>query len=241
MSNQNITQTIRTALEKNPTRVQQLVFQDQTFWLKRCEHLSGLRLWQKGDPAVAFEAERQALHQLRDLGAPVPEILAEGDDFIALSDSGQPLNTVLQNPEIPLETRLGIFEQAALSLAGLHALGVSHGRPSLKDICWDGQRITWIDFERFAPRRNTRQGHAMDLVMFVLNGFAMGQGPSPEMTRAIETYRAADPAEIWPLAQAWCARNRWLGWLTKPMQLRRQGKAKEFKAIPHTLAAFSTP
>jgi len=217
--------------------VQKVAHRGQFVWVKRRETLSALRRLQKGNAATGFEAERRALHEWHRLHAPAPAILAEGDDFIALQDSGTPLSVLLGQPG----DHLPAFQCAGRSLAALHTRQISHGRPSLKDICWDGTQITFIDLERYAVARNTPKGHAMDVVMFVFNGLAVGRGITPEMQGAIDSYRANDPGGIWHLAQEWCRGKRWIDWATKPIQWRGDGKAKEFKAIPVTLATFAAP
>ncbi|WP_108484676.1 hypothetical protein [Oceaniglobus ichthyenteri] len=235
----SLTQRIATALATNPQRVQRLDHAGQTIWIKRRETPGLLLRLQKGNPDAAFKAERHALHEWHRMRAPAPKILAEGTDFLALADSGRPLNALLSDPQITTADRIEAFHAAGRALAALHARQISHGRPSLKDICWDGQKITFLDLERYAARRNTPQGHAMDLVMFVFNALVVGRGMTPELNAAIQTYRANDPDNIWGLARAWCHKMRWIDWITKPVQLRRGGKAKEFKAIPLTLAVFA--
>jgi len=234
----DLIQCLRTALATNPGRVQSVCHQGRFVWVKRRETLSPLRRLQKGDPAAAFEAERRALYQWRDLRAPAPEILAEGPDFIALADSGTPLSTLLHQAHAD---RLTAFAAAGQALADLHTRHISHGRPSLRDICWDGGRITFLDLERYSVARNTPRGHAMDLVMFVFNGLAVGRGMTPELQTAIDAYRGHDVGGIWQRARAWCRGKRWIDWATKPIQLRGEGKSLEFKAIPLTLDVFSAP
>ncbi len=232
---------ITAALARNPARVQRLTHDGQVLWIKRRETLRGLRRLQKGNPSTAFASERSALHRLAERDAPVPPILAEGANFFAIPDSGRPLSTLLTDGPPALPDQMAAFAAAGRALAGLHGMGLSHGRPSLKDICWDGTRITFIDLERYADHRNTPKGHAMDVIMFVFNGLAVGRGMTPEMQTAIAAYRASDSAGIWQLAQRWCRRMRWIDWVTKPAQWQKDGKANEFKAIPLTLATFSAP
>jgi len=134
-----------------------------------------------------------------------------------------------------------IFAQAGATLARLHGMGLSHGRPSLKDMCWNGAQITLIDVERYDPARNTPYGHAQDLLMFTFNAHAVARGHSPEIDAALAAYRDHAPPGIWDRAARLSARLRPLSWLTAPLRLRRAGKAREFKAIPLTLAAFRPP
>ena len=112
------------------------------------------------------------------------------------------------------------------------AYHMSHGRPSPKDICWDGARVTFLDFERYDSKRNTPRGHAIDLILFVFSGLSIAQGPCPEMDAAIAAYRARDPGGIWDRARRICTRLGWVGWLTRPVLRRRAGKSSEIKAIP---------
>ncbi len=230
---------LRAALADSPKRVQRIEHRGEFVWIKRQEILGPIRRLQKGNPGAAFLAEKAALHDWHRMNAPAPRIIAEDADFFATSDSGTSLETLLRDESRSIADRLPPFRAAARALADLHARHLSHGRPSLKDICWDGCRITFLDLERYDVRHNSPSGHARDLVMFVLNGLAVGRGMTPEMDAAVATYRASDPSGIWALAQAWCRRMRWIDLLTRPIQMRGPGKAAEFKAIPLTLATFA--
>jgi len=219
-------------------RIERLAHQGQFVWVKREEQLSLRMRLQKGPGASAFERERQALHRLMDLDVPAPPILAEGPDFFVIPDSGIPLQEMVRKDLGADGERSTAFAEAARALAGLHALGVSHGHPRLKDICWKDGRITFIDFERFSDKLNTPYGHARDVATFVFSAIAEAGRATPELDRAREAYRAADPGRIWEGAQDLVRRLRFMDWLTWPLQHRREGKAREFKAIPLTLRYF---
>jgi tRNA A-37 threonylcarbamoyl transferase component Bud32 len=191
---------------------------------------------QKGNPRHAFKAERAALKTLHALGAPVPPVLAEDTDFFVMPDRGPSLRDLLRKPVAAPSERARAFTAAARGLAGLHAKGLSHGRPSIKDICWDGRAATFLDVERYAEHRNTRRGHVQDLVILVFSAFAETGRPCPETEALIEGYRAADPGGIWQGAAQLCRRLGWLGPLSWPVRQLRG--AREFKAIPLTLDAF---
>jgi len=230
---------IRDALAGSAARVVPLTHDGQKVWIKRLEHLSLLRRLQKGSAVTTFETEREALRELAGRGLPVPEILAEGPEFFVIPDCGPSLDHLLRGvvPTTDAE-RLDAFAAAGRALAEMHRAHFSHGRPSLRDVCWLSGRATFVDFERFAAFRNTAEGHAEDLVLFVFNGITLARGLTPELSRAIESYRAEDPDHIWERAQDWCRRRRWINIATKPIQWRREGKSKEFKAIPKTLEVF---
>lgn len=225
-----------TALAASPARVQSFMHGGRRYWVKREERL-GLRLrLQKGDPRRAFAAERRALRHLAALGAPVPPIVAEGADYFVTPDSGPTLHNLMRDAGFDPAERIDAFAAAGRALAAFHALGVSHGRPSIRDICWDGAAARFLDVERYAGKRNTPAGHAQDLVMLVFTAFAEARGPAPEIAALTAAYRGADPADIWAGARRLCRRIGWLGPLTWPV--RRLRDSREFHAIPLTLAAF---
>ena len=219
-------------------RIERLEHQGQFVWVKREEKLSLRMRLQKGPGASAFERERAALHRLEDLGAATPPILAEGPDFFVTPDSGVSLEIMVRKDIGADGERRAAFTEAARALAALHTNGLSHGHPRLKDICWKDGRITFIDFERFSDRLNNPADHARDVATFVFSAIAEAGRPTPELDLARAAYRSADPDGIWEGARDLVRRLRFLDWLTRPLQLRRAGKAREFKPIPLTLRYF---
>jgi len=219
-------------------RISRITHQGRVIWVKRRENPGLVRRLQKGDPIIAFAAERAAMQTLRAAGVRVPEIVAEGVDFFASADSGVTLNLILVSQTEPLAQRVKAFTAAGVALARMHAAHLSHGRPSIKDICWQDGRITFLDFERYAAKRNTAKGHREDLILMVASAYSVTNRNGPEIEALMAGYRAHDPAGIWQSAEIWCHRMRWLIWATKPFQWRGAGKSRDFKAVPLTLAAF---
>lgn len=226
---------IKAASGATDRRISQLEHDGQTIWVKKREHLTLRLRLQKGNADAAFLAERDALHRLQAAGVPVPKIIAEGPDYFATADSGPSLKKLLKGPT---DDQLDAYFAAGKQLALMHKKHLSHGRPSLKDICWKNGRITFLDFERFHDKRNTPKGHMHDLVMMIFSAYAITGTNCPEIDALIKGYRENDPANIWPAAVLWCANKGWIDILTKPIQWRGEGKALEFKAIPLTLQAF---
>ena len=229
---------LTTLAQQGDARVERVEVDGQAYWIKRQEILSWRMRMQKGDATKAFEAERAAYHVLAKAQLPVPGIVVEGARFFVTPDCGRPVSEILRFQELDTDTRLEVFSHVGEALWAFHKAGFSHGRPSLKDMCWDGARVRFIDFERYNAKRNTKKGHAEDLVMCVFNAFYVAGKPCAEIDELIARYREYAPDEIWQGAQAWCRKRAWINWATKPIQMRRPGKAKEFKAIPLTLQAF---
>lgn len=226
----------RTPAGKVPVRIRRIEAAGQFYWVKTEERLTLKMRLQKGDPHRAFEAERHAMRELSAAGLPVPPVLAERPECFVMPDCGPSLRHLVRRNLLTEAEQLRAFEATARTLARFHASGYSHGRPSLRDTCWDGREARFIDFERYAARRNTPSGHAQDLVMLMLSAFTEFGRPTPETEALAASYRAADPARIWERAARLCRRLAWLDPLTRPIQ--RRG-APEFRAIPLTLKAFA--
>ncbi len=225
-------------LADKTARIRRLEQDGVAYWAKKPETLSLKWRLQKGDPAVGFKADMAGLHALAAAGVPVPVVVAEGPDFVVTRDSGLILSDLLTQQTGTLEERTRAMAAAGRELARMHGKGLSHGRPAAKDMCWDGTHLTFLDFERYSPQRNTMKGHMQDLIIFVHSCFAFAQTNLPEIEAACAAYRAQDDKGVWDMAAAWCARKWWLDPLTKPLQWGSREGAKEFKAIPMTLRAF---
>lgn len=220
-------------------RVSSVEHRGQIFWVKSQEDLTLRMRFQKGSGASGLRRERAALHRLADTQAPVARIVEEEPAFIVIPDYGPSLERILrERDEMNTEQRERAFADGAVALARLHSEGLSHGRPSLKDICWKNGRAILIDFENYSDSLNSVQGHARDLLCFFFSGLTVAGRPVRELEIARDAYRAKDTGDVWSAAQALSRRLRWLDWATKPIQMRRPGKAREFKAIPMTLDWF---
>ena len=225
-------------VERIDQRISSFEHKGQIIWVKKQErHTLRMRL-QKGDAHSAFQAELDAYQQLKTADVPVPKVLAYGDSFIATADSGLSLHNMLLGEMEPQPIRIVAFRMAGEQLALMHKQQLSHGRPSIKDICWQDGHITFLDFERFSEKRHTAKGHMQDLVMMVFSAYSVSGRDCPEIDAMIKAYRENDPAGIWEMAAKWCAKKGWVDLVTKPIQWRGAGKAREFKAIPVTLKAF---
>lgn len=220
-------------------RVAPVAVDGRRYWVKRREHYDSLKLrLQKGDAARAFERERRALHDLGRLGLPVPPVVDEAEDYFVTPDSGVPLAKILRDRLLAEEERMAAFRAAARALHAFHAAGIAHGRPNLRDMLWDGERITLIDFERYAPRRNRRINMALDLLMFVFSAYVAAEGARPEIDAAIAAYREEDSIGLWPLAGRIARMLGFLTPLTAPLR-RRRPRSRELAALPLTLHRFS--
>lgn len=222
-------------------RIQPLDHAGRRYWVKRVEVLPLRWRLQKGNPARGFQRERAALHKLAALGAPVPPVIAEGPDWFALPDCGETLESILATQDHP--ARPDAFAAAGAALAGLHGLGIAHGRPHPRDLCWDGARIWFLDFERGGRTGAKPRHRAFDVMQFVLALYSLTLAEAPEVEAFCAAYRAADISGGWDAATRWCRRLRWLDPLTRPIQRHERDhkqyrRYKEWQALPLTLARF---
>jgi tRNA A-37 threonylcarbamoyl transferase component Bud32 len=195
---------------------------------------------QKGNPDRALSCEALALRELGARGLPVPDLVVEGPGFLVIADCGPSLNLMVRDVGIPSAEKLRAMTAAGAALARLHYAGVVHGRPSIRDFCWDGDQITLIDWERYRPHANTRFRMRVDAVIFVFNLYALLRGNTPELIVAIDAYRAKAPPGLWDEAARLCRRLAIFDLLTKRQQRRDAGRG-EFRAIPLTLRRFRAP
>ena len=200
-------------MKKRPgERVFSFLLAGKRIWVKQAEHvyheawlrfarraslLLGLGMLQPGaDPngarAVRFEAGR--LRRLRRLSLPVPEVFASGVDWLALFDCGKPLSNVVRDAG-PAE-REEALRQAAEALAALHAHGLHHGRPALKDMMWDGRRSWLLDFEDGVIVGLPREKRiARDVLLFLQSIMKEAGKDGPSLARpAFAAYRQKAPA-----------------------------------------------
>ena len=209
-------------------RIQRIERDGHVFWIKRPEVLSRKMRLQKGDPKTAFAEEVAAHHDFLRLKLPVPTIVSEGPGFIITNDAGPNLKSLFA--QLPETEFLKALSFAARALTGLHSAGVSHGRPSLKDICWRDGKITFLDFERAADKRNGKKGQAMDLLILLFSTSVETRGSETAMATVRNAYLDAGSDDIWRLAQR---RVRLLGplrVLLRPIAWVLRGN-KEFDAI----------
>ena len=117
--------------------------------------------------------EANTLRKLAAHGVLVPDLIGEGANWIAIGDNGGILQTRIEDDvRSGNENRVKQHITAAASaLARLHASGVSHGAPLLRNMTIrdDGQ-IGFIDFEEDPnARMPLEDAQARDILLFVFS------------------------------------------------------------------------
>ena len=228
----SLTKAIADALEQPPVRVRTVETPLGRLWLKRAESLSLRWRLQKGGGRRSFEKDREGLHLLGDAGMPVAPIVAEGPDYFVTPDLGVTLRALTDGGSDPAN-RQAAYRAAGRALAALHAKGYSHGRPAIRDLCWDGTEVRFIDMERFSSRHRSPRHIATDMLVFMHSVLAAGNGTFTDLDAAIEAYRAAGGP--WRETTAFAHRLRLLGSVTGLFQ-RINPTSRELSALKPTLA-----
>ncbi|WP_170753418.1 hypothetical protein [Ruegeria lacuscaerulensis] len=160
-------------------------------WLKRIER-SDPHLWVvKGLPGQAFDRDRRSHRFLRSCGVPVPAVLLESDSYFVVEDAGHSLSALCGDPLVAKVEKLAACIAAGQALARLHAADLAHGRPAFRDMCWDGRRIRFIDFEYFDPSQAGSIRKARDIGIALLSALSQG-GEGLRFARSfLSAYRLA--------------------------------------------------
>lgn len=216
-------------------RIQPIDWHGRRAWLKRPERLKGRMRLQKGDPRAAFAVELRAHERLLDAGAPVPRILASGADWIVTEDAGPTLFKAIRARGPGDADVLEGLHAAARALAALHAAGLAHGRPNLKDICLDDGRIVFLDFERAG-----RADPATDILVFLFSVATETGADRDLMGALVASYSAAGGAPYWRRAMARVRRLRFAAPLLRAIAWAASGSL-EWRAVPGMLDFLADP
>ena len=132
---------------------------------------------------------------------------------------------------------MGLFAAAGRSLGRLHRSGDSQGRPALRDMCWTGQEVIFLDMECFSPRHRGAWHRALDVMIFVHSALADGADDA-DVDVALAAYRCEAGDAGLRKAGALARRLRWLGPLSGWVQARKP-MARDIAAVRPTLRYLS--
>lgn len=109
--------------EKPDKRIVSFSFKNKTYFVKR-RMSNGRNTFAKKDPSTAFWCEAYKIMTVNARLPLAPKIVLLDEDFFVMEGAGQ-------------------------GLAQLHAAGLHHGRPALRDIAYDtsSKTITFLDWE----------------------------------------------------------------------------------------------
>lgn len=194
-------------------------------WQDRVSRLPGLGVLRRtgeSDGRAALRQEAQTLRRLHAAGVRVPEVVAEGEDWIALSDLGRPLRDQLHAATTPAEaTRLALAGVEVL--ARLHAAGLSHGNAQARNFAGSPDVLGLIDFEEDVQGRLTlTAAQTRDWIFYLMSLERADTRHGVVLDAAVGCAQAVMPAPVrrrlrwlrrvvWPLAALLNPLRHWLG------------------------------
>tara|TARA_Y100000590_G_scaffold348397_2_gene399405 strand:+ start:14676 stop:15413 length:738 start_codon:yes stop_codon:yes gene_type:complete len=195
-----LTKKVDEALSGPYKRIQKIIDnKGQCFWLKTTERMLGFKWrFQKGNTQRAFNKEKEAYKTMKKIGILVPEIICEGNDFFLTLDVGPTLDNILRDNDFNQSERKECFRSAGEYLARLHKKGFVHGRPALRDICWQNNQIRFIDLERMKSSKSSKS-YAIDLLIFVHYWFKVKGEVGNDILEAINAYKHNIDTEVWDI------------------------------------------
>ncbi len=200
-------------------RIHNFRFQTREYWLKQQEtprpawlNWIGLLLTRATNnplylPAIdsgkdSVNSEAMRLLHLGARGMPVPPVVARGDGWFLIPGMGTAIRDLLRNPASPESFRQQLMIQAAGALGRLHAGGFWHGKPTLRDMIWDGEQIWYVDFEEDPGAMLSPDQCMVRDCMFMLYSLCRYLDPGdPVLQDALDAYRDAAPVHVWHGAQ----------------------------------------
>ncbi len=211
---------IQQAIESIPDkqRLTMLEIDGQKIWVKRPEQIQGWRGLYKKLVTPAFRNEIEILRFLNRKNAPVTKILASNDDYLVLEDAGITVQVWLSDPKQTTTEKQAMMYQVGFALADLHQQNLAHGRPALRDICWDGKQLRFIDFEQCRSTEATLWQKKRDLLIFIHGLFLYVSSIDGAIDQAIRGYAEGSGSEILQSTAKTAYRLRWLLPILKLLQ-----------------------
>ncbi len=177
--------------EKPSSRVISFPLEGETFWIKR-------KMGNGRKAAVKYSVEKEFYYEIArmtiaarntpDLVAPI-EVLTP--TYMVTADGGENLTHWLES-DMSEEEKISILEAAGAALSSLHAAGIVHGRPALRDICWKDGKITFLDWENRLYSQDLEEQKAIDFLIFLQGlareNFAEGKSRLAAMDRGYRNH-----------------------------------------------------
>lgn len=192
--------------DKTPPRIEKTLFEGKPAWIKRPEEqrsnlFSFLHRYlgfflpaalqptgaRGGMPSLLDEATR--LKTFKAASVRVPDVLKTAEDHIILADCGPQLRRTLQ-ATTDKQDRQKLLEKAMINLAGLHAKGLTHGRPHLKDMTLLDGQIYLLDLEE-NPLSVMGLGYAQarDVWLLLASSSEFFEAPLDDLTALLALYQ----------------------------------------------------
>ena len=197
MDNHEFNKIIEDLSKEKYRRVQSFNNPDGSkFWLKSTEKFT-IKHILKGNPRKAIIREINAEDALRRIGFQSSKIVFHSPKHIVFSDAGSTLEEIFREKKLTSKIREEIFSQAGGHFAFLHKNQYAHGGLALRDICWDGKKVTFLDFEKFKDDIAQTKKLSVDFYFFIHSWFKLSDIAGPELLSFVNSYKAASDEVLW--------------------------------------------
>ena len=146
--NKELFQAAQRAIREKPNkRVLPVEFSGKKYFIKR-RMSNGRNAFAKHDPSESFWYEAYQILTVNSHRELAPKIVLLEENFFVMEGAGKTMQGVAK--EAPYTScRDEAFYKTGQALSQLHALGLHHGRPALRDIAYDKEtgKITLLDWE----------------------------------------------------------------------------------------------
>jgi len=221
-------------------RVASFTADGRKYWAKSVQERGILLRLQKGSARSLFDNEIACFKSFARLGAPVPELVLETEDYFVSGDIGTPLDS---NELLKTASRAGVLKDAIVMIAKMHNLGLAHGGLHLRNMCIDADKapkLGFIDLEKAVAIDARIEAQAYDIVVFVWSMLSIDQTATADLSLAKSAYLAVGSKEVWQAAAAWANQKNWLRYAVRPLlwhesRFRQHKPTKRYQAVSATL------
>ncbi len=164
---QDIKRAAEAAIREQPSsRVISFSLGEEKFWIKR-------KMGNGRRAAVKYSVEKEFFYEIarmtiaarnaKDFVAPI-EVLTP--TYMVTLDGGPTLKNWLDSEKSEAEKE-ELLTGAGAALASLHAADIVHGRPALRDICWQKGKFTFLDWENRLYSKDLAEQKAIDFLLLL--------------------------------------------------------------------------
>lgn len=155
------------AIAEHPEkRVLSFTYEGKLYWIKR-------KLSNGRNQLVKYSVEKEFYYEIARMAiardvcpSAVPVLALLTPFYMVTEDGGTDLGELLRS-DLPEEEKEILISRAAKTLATLHKGDVVHGRPALRDITINEEKVSFLDWENRLYSKKLSEQKAIDFLLFL--------------------------------------------------------------------------
>ena len=203
--------------ERPAERVFSLEVDGEKYWVKR-------KLGNGRKQLVKYSVEKEFFYEIarmtiaaRNCPELVPDMVVLTPDYMVTRDGGLTVKAWL-DADISEEEKEILLEKAGASLACLHEKDIVHGRPALRDITWDGERMAFLDWENRMYAKSREEQKAIDFILMLQGiGRENYKEEKGRMAAVLRGYTECGGAAVVQGAKDFLKRHAFIGTVTEKL------------------------